>query len=337
MKIVRTICALLLVAVLALCLCGCETQYGEQTLFAMDTVITIKVYGDSSALSAAVGLVKKYDALFSPTNEQGDVYKINAGAGSVVEVSKETLKLLILAGEYSRQTGGAFDPSVGALVELWGFRGDTPAVPTAAAIKALLPFVSRSSVVIHDTGAAVAEGAAIDLGGIAKGFLCDEIADTLYGMGVRSALISAGGNIQALGSRPDGSMWRIAVTDPFDPSARIGVLKVSDRAVVTSGGYNRYFNENGVRYSHILDPKTGYPADSGIASVTIVSSDGTSADAYSTALYVMGAADAVAFWREHGSFDMIIVTNDRRILITHGIADLFEFRYTSGYEHTVIY
>ena len=167
----------------------------------------------------------------------------------------------------------------------------------------------------------LSQGMSIDLGGIAKGYTGDCVMEAMTEYGVESALINLGGNVQTLGTKPDGSMWKIAIQDP-ESDGTIGTLSVSDAAVITSGGYQRYFEENGTKYHHIINPKTGYPADSGLLSVTIVSDKGITGDGLSTALFVMGTSDAIAFWQEYGDFEAVLITKDD-IYITSGLENAF--------------
>ena len=168
------------------------------------------------------------------------------------------------------------------------------------------------------------EGMMIDFGGIAKGYTSSCIMDIFSEYGIESACVSLGGNVQVLGTKPDGSKWKVAIRDPQDESGFLGILETSDKAVITSGAYERYFESDGVVYHHIIDPSTGYPSDSGIISSTIVSSDGVLADALSTAVFVMGVDKATRMWQENrDSFDMIIMTDDDEIYVTEGIKSDF--------------
>lgn len=162
----------------------------------------------------------------------------------------------------------------------------------------------------------------IDLGGIAKGFTSDHMMQVFADSGVTSGIISLGGNVQALGLKPDGSRWRVAVQDPKNSEDNFAVIEIEDEAVITSGGYQRYFEQDGTTYHHIIDPRTGYPADSGIISSTIISHDGTLADGLSTSLFIMGVDDALDYWRAHSDeFDAILMDENGTVYVTDGIAD----------------
>ena len=160
---------------------------------------------------------------------------------------------------------------------------------------------------------------------MAKGYASDKLAELLKKKGVKSAWLSLGGNVCAIGTKPDGSPWRIAVQNPADENDYVGVVEISDACAVTSGGYQRYFEENGKKYHHIIDPATGKPAESGLTSVTIICKDGTKADALSTALYVMGLDDALAYWKTQDDFEVIFVTEAGEVVATEGLKDSFTF------------
>ena len=209
-------------------------------------------------------------------------------------------------------------------------------VPTAEEIDEALKLVDASSIRFDEETGEVffdMEGMKIDFGGIAKGYTSSRMMDILREQGIESALVNLGGNVQALGTKPDGSKWRVGVQDPGDDSGLLGILEIADLAVITSGGYERYFEEDGQVYHHIIDPRTGFPANTGLTSVTIVSSDGTLADGLSTFLFIAGEEQAEAYWRSHAEkFDMILAKEDGTLLVTEGIEDAF----STEYEYEVI-
>ena len=307
---------------LALLLCGCASNAPvEREIFAMDTLMTIRVWGDEEDVSAAVSEINRLDALLSVTNENSEVYALNRDGNA--ELSTDTYDLLSDALNVSQRTDGAFDPTIYPLVELWGFTKDTQAVPSQSAIDAVLPLIDYEQVKCDNEIVTLADGGKIDLGGIAKGYTAQKVVDLLADRGIDTAFLSLGGNVQALGSKPDGEPWVVGIADPENPSEAIGTLRFSgSMALVTSGGYQRYFEENGVRYHHILDPETGYPAETGLASVTVLAQDGTLADGLSTALFVMGMEKATALWRESDDFEAVFITQDGAIFATAGAASL---------------
>ena len=316
----RLACLLLAcLTVLALAACGAQKPQ-EVALFAMDTYMTLSAYGDNAgeALTAASQEINRLEATLSRTIDTSDISRLNAG--EAVSVQQETRELLLRALSLAEETGGAFDVTVAPLVTLWGITSDAPHVPTQEEIDALLPLVGGEHVHM-DTEVTLDEGCAVDLGGIAKGYASGQVAHILRAYDVTSAVVSLGGNVYVCGSRPDGAPWNVGIQDPAG-TGYAATVALTDCFAVTSGGYQRYFvAEDGTVYQHILDPRTGCPADSDLLSVTVISDDGTAADAYSTALYVMGEQEAVSFWRAHRGFDLILITADGRLLYTPGLSD----------------
>lgn len=312
--------ALPLLLLLPLLLAGCARQ-AEQDLLCMDTVMRFTLHGRRAdrALAACVEEIHALEARFSVTREGSDASCINAAGGGAVRVGADTLSLLQTARAVSELTGGAFDVTVYPLVEAWGFPGDARRVPDAEALRALLPLVGMDRLRVDGDTVWAEPGTRVDFGGIAKGFASNRLVELAAEYGIQSALFTLGGNVQALGSKPDGSAWRIGVMDPRDPSDVIGVLSVRDCAVITAGGYQRYFEADGVRYHHILDPHTGCPAEAGLLSATVVSGDGAMADALSTALFVLGEAEAVRLYRDTGGFEMLLVRSDGSVLVTENL------------------
>ena len=317
----KRLTCLLLACLTALALTACGTEKPQEiSLFAMDTYMTLAAYGDNAdeALTAASREINRLEATLSRTIDTSDVSRLNAG--EAVEVQPETRALLERALTLSDETGGTFDMTVAPLVALWGITSDAPRVPSQEEIDALLPLVGGGHVHM-DEAVTLDEGCAVDLGGIAKGYASQQVADILRAHGVTSAVVSLGGNVYVCGSKPDGTPWNVGVQDPA-ASGYAAIVALTDCFAVTSGGYQRYFEAaDGTVYRHILDPRTGRPADSDLLSVTIISDDGTAADAYSTALYVMGEQEAVSFWRAHGGFELILITADGRLLYTPGLSD----------------
>lgn len=316
-------------AILLISLTGCKSESepskAEGSLFAMNTYMTFNVYGEQAqtALEESEALVQRLEDLWSVTQEDSDIYRANHSGGKTVTVSQETADLLSFALEMAQSTDGALDPTIYPVLTAWGFTTDSKQVPPQEQIDQLLQNVGYDRIELEGTNLTVPDGMQLDLGAVGKGYSADLVTETLKSHGVESALISLGGNIQAIGSRWDGNDWRIGVRAPWE-DGNLGVLEISDAAVVTSGGYENYFeDEEGNIYWHILDPSTGHPADSGLTSVTIVGDQGRLCDALSTSLFVMGAEKAEEYWREHGGFEMLLVTDQDEILITEGIADRF--------------
>ena len=307
------------VLLLSVC-CSCTASPVKTTFFAMDTVMTLELYGDKATLEAAKEEILRLDSLFSIGKEASDVSRLNIHGEA--EIAPETAEVLAYGQEISQATGGALELTIAPLVDCWGWYDGATAMPDADALSQALSLVDGGGLTLHDNQASLSRsGMAVDLGCIAKGYTASHVAQMLSERGISSALINLGGNVQALGTKPDGSDWVIGIADASDPAAYLATLSVSDCAVVTSGDYQRYFEEDGRRYHHILDPKTGYPTDNGLHSVTVVCDDGTLADGLSTALFVMGLSQAEAFWRS-GVYEFEAVFQaDEGLFVTAGLAD----------------
>ena len=301
----------------------------EATSFAMDTIMTFVVIhedGDEIIIDAEQR-IRQLENLLSITLEDSEISRLNAAAGKeVVEVSKDTWILLEAGKNLGAGTGGAFDVAISPVVKAWGFTEAEHHVPTQAELDTLLPLTNPDDVILNNgTVFLQKKGMAVDLGGITKGYASDEVASMLKGKGVESAIISLGGNVYGIGTKPDGEKWEVALANPLDANDYCGLISIENQAVVTSGGYQRFFEENGRKYHHIIDPETGYPAESGLLSVTIISESGMEADVLSTALFVMGLEDALAYWKANGGFEAIFVTEAGEVVATEGADACFEF------------
>ena len=286
---------------LALILCGCAAGQAKAEFYAMDTVMQITAcgVGAQEAVHAAQTEVYRLESLFSCREASAELARCNAG-----------------------QT--ALSTSLGALTAAWGFDDGNYRVPDAAQRAEALRCCGTDKVSLTENAAVLSGGVQLDLGGIGKGCAAAHVRQILLDGGIRSAIVSLGGNVCAVGAKPDGTDWTIGLQDPREPSSYFGTVAVRDAAVVTSGGYQRYFEQNGVRYHHILDGKTGAPAESGLLSVSVVSTDDTLADALSTALYVMGLEKGIAFWRAGGAdFEAVWMTEDGSVWLTSGLCDAY--------------
>ena len=312
---------------LILLLCACQSSDASAQIFAMDTVMDLTVQGSGAAqaLKDAEAELYRLDALLSRQDSASAVSALNESAGSPVAVEEELYNLLQTAVEYSTLTDGAFAVTVAPIMDAWDFTGEHPRVPSRAELDSLLPLVGDERIVFGSGTVTLEPGMAVDLGGIAKGYASDRLAELLAADGVSSAMVSLGGNVYVRGTKRDGSLWRVAIEDPNDTAAYLGVLSLQDRFIITSGGYQRYFEQDGVRYHHILDPKTGHPAASGLQSVSVVSQDDTLADALSTALFVMGLDAGAALYRAGDlAFEAVFMTDDGSVWITPGLAGQYQ-------------
>ena len=317
-----------------------QNQKCQKQLFAMDTYMEFNAYGKNSekAVDAAIEEVQKLDAMLSAENSKSEVYALNEQGN--LQATDDLAELILRGKEIYQETDGLFDDTIYPVMKLWGFPTGNYHVPTAAEVQKKLALVDGNKVEIQtrdsdekgrdskEKANFVTLGAdqQIDFGGIAKGYTGQKLAELFQEYGVSSALVSLGGNIQAIGTKPDGSSWKVGIRDPKGGQQDyIGVLSVKNQAVVTSGGYERYFEKNGETYIHIINPRTGYPADGDLLSVTIVSKDGTLADGMSTALYIMGYEKACQFWRQHREeFNVILVTDDGKIHISENLKGNFQ-------------
>ncbi|MBR3639821.1 MAG: FAD:protein FMN transferase [Clostridia bacterium] len=317
---------------LPLSACGASGEYSSD-FFAMDTYMFVKTYG-SDVSRAVKDEAERLESLFSVTDADSEIGILNANGS--VEASDETIDLIERAVEISGATEGALDITVYPAVKAWGFTTGEYAVPSPEKIEELRSLIDCTKIRIEGYTVSVPDGFMIDLGAVAKGYLGDRVRDILKNAGITSAIADLGGNIVTVGSRPDGTPWRVAIRDP-NGDGSVGVFEVTDRSVVTSGGYERYFtDENGVKRWHIIDPSAAEPADGGLLSATVIGEDGVLCDGLSTAIFVMGAEKAEAMWRKEGGFEMILVTKTGDVLVTDGIIDSFSLSEGSPYELKVI-
>ncbi len=309
----------------------------ESTIFAMDTVMILRVYGSEEDLDAITKRINGLEADLSVTRETSQVWKVNHAKGAPVTVGQDFIALAELAHELGERTGGALDITMYPVVRAWGFTTSEYQIPDQGTLDTLLENVDYAALTVDGTTAALPEGMEMDLGAVAKGYAGEMAADLLRERGVTSALLNMGGNVQTVGAKPDGSPWRIGIQDPNQPTGGyLGVLLLKDQAAVTSGGYERYFEQDGVRYWHIMDPHTGAPARSGLTSVTIVGDKGGLCDGLSTSLFVLGVEGALDYWRTYGGFEAILVDENNNVWLTGGLKDTFTLQDSLGYTLHVV-
>lgn len=302
-----------------------ENKQDSRSFFAMDTYMTVTVYGEDTkaALDKAEEKVAELERLWSVTDENSEIYAVNHSGGNSVSVSSETAALLGFSLDISAMTDGALDCTMYPVLTEWGFTTGDYKVPSDENIAELLENTGYQKIHLDGQSVTVPENMQIDLGAVGKGYTGDLLAETLKENGISSALLDLGGNIQTIGKKSDGSDWKLGLRSPFDEGT-FAVLEASDCAVITSGGYERYFvGDDGETYWHILDPKTGKPAQSGLISATIIGKEGRLCDALSTSIFVMGLDKAENLWRQHDDFEMVLVTENGGIYITEGLEDKF--------------
>ena len=300
-----------------------DADKSDRSFFAMDTYITVTAYGESSdkAVKAAEDKITALEKLWSVTDQNSELYIANHNGSA--ELSAETAELVRFALDMCRETDGALDMTLYPVLTAWGFTTDEHHVPTDTELTALLESVGYERITLDGDTLTVPDGMQIDLGAVGKGYAGDLAVQELHNSGVTSALLDLGGNIQTIGAKPDGTAWKIGVRSPYGDGS-FATLVVKDKAVITSGGYERYFEEKGEVYWHILDPETGKPAHSGLLSVTVIGDEGRLCDALSTSLFVMGIDRAEQLWKERKDFDFIAVSETGEIFITEGIENDFE-------------
>ncbi len=311
---------LILLAVVCL-LAGCTKQVPHTTkeLFAMDTVMHLMVYSqEDSVLKKAEEEIRRLEKLLSVTDPNSEIAHLNQCAGEWVTVSQETAELLTFTKEYAKQTDGQFDPTVYPAVQAWGFTTDQKRVPSQEELEGLLPLVDYNQIEIKGMQVRLPKEAGVDLGAIAKGYAADKVKELFEQAGV-SGVLSLGGNVLTVGQKPDGTPFSVAIQDPNNAADTLGVLAVTGgQAVVTSGDYQRYFEKDGVRYHHILDPKTAAPAMSDLTSVTVIANSAAKADAYATALFAAGKEQALTLAKTL-SVQAVLVTKEKQIIYTSGL------------------
>lgn len=321
--------AAVILTLLTLAGCSGETDVkSEKQLFSMDTVMTLTCYGNSAekALDAATDTITALDADLDPESEGSSVYALNAGAGGWVTVSQACFDIMSTAQTVFERSGGALDVGVYPLVKAWGFIDENYRVPDQSEIDGLLAKMDTADIELDEANLSIClpAGTDVSFGAVAKGYAGMQAIAAMQAAGAQYAIVSLGGNVQTLGdTKPDGSPWEVAITDPNDTGSYVGVLSVGQTAVITSGGYQRYFVSDGVTYIHILDPSTGYPVDNGLKSVTVVCTDGAMADALSTALFVLGEQGALDYYKTYGGFGLVLITSDNRVVVTAGLAAQF--------------
>ena len=313
-------------------------------VFAMDTYMTFSAYGEDAeaALDEAEEEILRLDQLLAAESEDSEVALLNENGGG--RLSDDTAYLIERSIALNQETDGAFEITVYPVKQAWGFTDENYRIPSDEELAELLPLVGSDQLdldVENKTVTYKKDGMKIDLGGITKGYASSRLTDIFMKHDVQG-MINLGGNVQVCGPKPDGSDWRVAIQAPERTEENtlpwlsqaasgsaslagldyIGVLETNDQAVITSGGYERYFEKDGVYYHHIIDPKTGYPSDADLVSVTIVSEDGTLADGLSTSMFVLGLDKASEIWRAHSDeFDMILMDTDGKMYATEGIKD----------------
>lgn len=306
-----------------------EVQKYTNTDFAMDTVVSETLYTTGEDLNTKIGdkLREIETGLLSWTDEDSQIAKLNAASGEAVEVSDELAGYLEKIFQLAQDSDGAFDPTIGKIIRLWDIAGENPHVPEQSELDELLKDVGYGKVSLDGDKVTLEKGATLDLGAAGKGIGCDVVSDFLKTQtDVSGMILNLGGSsVMAYGEKPDGSDWKVALTDPHDPEGDyLGAITLNEGEFLsTSGDYEKYFIEDGKRYHHILDPKTGYPVWNGLDSVTVICDSGLFADGLSTACFVLGMDDALKLLKKYNA-DAAFVDEDKNIYLTSGMKERFE-------------
>lgn len=304
--------------------------------FRLGTYVRISLYdfrGADEELEKCDELIKSLENLFSVNIPTSDVARLNAAGGGWTRIDARTAGLLEASLAIAGLTDGAFSPALGGVTALWKIGAPDARVPSNEEIAEALKFTDWTKIEMRSENgghfARLPRGMKLDLGAIAKGYVADALKERLAADGVRSAIIDLGGNIDFAGEPPRGGAWRAGLQQPDRPRGEyFGIIEAEDASVVTSGPYERYFEKDGVRYHHIIDPATGRPARSGLASVTVVDADSARADALCTALFVMGSRRAPEFLKRHGDVMAVLMTDGKKVMITPSVKKIF--RLTDG-------
>ena len=311
----------------------------------LNTAVQITIYDsqDKALLNDCLALCDKYELIFSRTNEKSELYKLNhrkdtsdkdtntdrqttpypvSGTADTWHISEDLAALLSEGLDITRESDGAFDIAIAPLTSLWDFTAEDPKVPDDAAIQKALPLCSSDGVTIDGQDITLpSDDIQFDVGAIAKGYIADRLKDFLVKKGVNSAIINLGGNVLCIGSKPDGTPFKVGIQKPFaDRNETEAVMDITGKSVVSSGIYERCFKQNGKLYHHILNPKTGYPYDNGLISVTIISDQSVDGDALSTTCFALGLEDGLKFAEKKG-VQAVFITEDYELHYTDGFRD----------------
>lgn len=336
---ITTNCIRIVVAIIMplLFITGCS-QEADRTSFLLGTICRIQINGgDNSDLDAALNRIRQIESRMSRNLETSEVRKIASSGDDGFKVSSGPCQVIKKALDFGDLSGGLFDVTIAPVVDLWGFGNNDvdPHLPSESALKQALPLVDYRQIhVQEDCRVVTGPGQRIDLGGIAKGYAADEAASVLRESGVKSALINLGGNLFVLGKKDNGKPWKFGIQDPLKPTGTMmGIIEIDSGALVTSGIYERFFEENGKKYHHILDPNTGYPVKNNLAGVSITAPSGLDADALSTVVFMLGIDKGCELLAQFPNTGAIFITTNGKIT-TYGIASA-RFQLTNQ-DYTVI-
>ncbi|GAA0744981.1 FAD:protein FMN transferase [Clostridium oceanicum] len=317
--------------------CTKKLEPKETETFLMGTIVKLKVYGKNAdkALEDSVRRISDIEKKMSTNITSSEISTINKNAGKkFTKISKDSFNVIKSSINYSKKTSGAFDITVEPLVKLWGIGTDKAHVPSESEIKNKVSYINYNDVILDSKNSYVKlknENQAIDLGGIAKGYTADEIKKVLLKNDIESAFINLGGNLYVLGKNPEKhANWNIGIQNPLEPRGDyLGIVSTKDKSIVTSGTYERFFEKNGKRYHHIFNTKTGYPAETGLLSVSIISDKSIDGDALSTSSFALGLDKGIKLIESLDNVEAIFVTKNKKVYLTSGLKDNFKLSNTS--------
>jgi len=324
---------ILLLLLSTLLLTSCSSEPVQDTDFLLNTISTITIYEEKSdkkpneIIDECFSICRDYENMLSKTIKTSEVSAINDAKGASVEVSVDTAELLNLALEYSKTTDGKFDITISPAADLWNFTAENPKVPSDSEIAAAAEKIDYKNLEINGTSVTLnGNGTAIDLGGIAKGYIADKAKDYLIENGVTKAIVNLGGNIHVICPEDDETGFKIGIQEPFAPSGTLyGTVNLKNGSVVTSGVYERGFEENGIRYHHILDTETAMPINNGLYSVTIIAPSSAHADALSTSCFALGLEEGLNLINKTDGVEAVFITDDMEYHLSDGAESIYKF------------
>ncbi|AGC67783.1 thiamine biosynthesis lipoprotein ApbE [Thermoclostridium stercorarium subsp. stercorarium DSM 8532] len=320
----KKVCLLLICFVFLTFTACSQAKPLKESRFLLDTLVEITIYNKNSqdVMSELFDKIQAFENKFSKYAEDSEISQINNNAGTYVNVSEDTFELIEQSLYFSEISDGLFDISIGPLVDLWGINQENPRVPTQREIDLAKEKIGYRNISLNreNMSVSVAEGMSLDTGAIAKGFITDRLVSVLRERKIESALLNLGGNLYLYGTKPDGSDWTIGIRDPFGLQGDyMATVSLKDTSIVTSGIYERYFEADGKRYHHILNPKTGYPEDNELASVSIISPSSTMCDGLSTTCFLLGLGKGMELIESLENAEAIMITRDKKVYLSSGL------------------
>ncbi len=318
----KKIISIFLAFSIILCLSACKNNSQEKSTRSgifFDTLIKLTVFGsDDGLLDTCFELARDYDKLLSKDSETSDVYRLNNAGGKEIKIDKKTAEIIEDALKYEALSDGKFSPLLGSVTELWGFGKENAGLPKDEELKNALASAKNGKIILENTRARLTNGAKIDLGAFAKGFIADKLYE-IYKEKNKSGIIDLGGNILTVGEKENGEPFSVGIKDPESPENTKFTIYCGETSVVTSGVYERNFTQNGKFYHHILNPETGFPASTGLLSVTVISKNSALADAFSTALFCLGETKGLKLLADFSNVEAVFILENGETVLSDGL------------------